>query len=469
MAAKKSDWDREWERYLKQLPPLHWAAWTGDTTEVQAALARGEDVNTPDPQGYSALTGAAAKGHVETVRLLLQSGADPNLGGPSGSTPLMSAATFGLVETVRLLLEYGADVNARGFGGETALLRVSCVHDVTEEERHARIRQTATALIEAGSDVNVANRRGTTPLMHFMRPEYTDVVRLLLARGADVNARDAGGKTVMSQAAAMPGLFADLDDEVVALLLEHGATAVNAAGVPLFARRDAPPAEVWNSYWARTLEDPFMRGLSFVSLHCALIRRCLDELRRRQVRRLLLPGNGCSLLPYALVHLGFEVTVVEISSFANQCVEAVRATPQLLANFLPEYKKKRGGLWVLDSKRSLERVKREAGSGGSLTLVTADILDWETDLPFDALYDDRLTMVLPRERWGEVAAKYRKLLRPDGLCVVETINLSGWDGDMSMRTDFEAAFTSAGFQDSDAQHQQPVKDRPTVSFLHGSG
>src|SRR5947208_1742044 len=120
-------------------------------------------------------------------------------------------------------------------------------------------------------------------------------------------------------------------------------------------------AEDWNAYWTNFLQDSSRRSSHRVGWPADLLTRHLHLLRKRQVRRILLTGNGCSALPYALVHLGFEVTVVDISSVANESLASVQPSAEMISYFLPEHRKEKhaqfGTIWVYDREASLRRVE----------------------------------------------------------------------------------------------------------------
>ena len=220
------------------------------------------------------------------------------------------------------------------------------------------------------------------------------------------------------------------------------------------------PSDDWNLYWTQMLGDASRRRSLQIGFHSFLLMESVIHLRERNVQRVLFAGNGISLLPYAMMHLGFQVTVVDISSVANDAVAAVQPTPELLASFLPEYKQTRdrhmGSVLERDRDASLQRVDREAVPGGSLTLITADIMDWEPKEPLDAIYDDRLTMLLPTSDWPAIARRYYHWLGASGISLLHTINLGGTIGqDVSAtRTPFEDAFTAAGFQQQDLKYRK---------------
>jgi ankyrin repeat protein len=135
--------------------------------------------------------------------------------GARGATLLMHAAALGNVETVRFLIDSGADINAKNDLGATALLWA------------ARDPDKARLLIEHGADVNVQSKQGRTPLMlAALRDGGSDIVALMLAKGAKVNAADGVGDTALLLAAEIGNI------ETMRLLIAKGADvhAINRYG-----------------------------------------------------------------------------------------------------------------------------------------------------------------------------------------------------------------------------------------------
>jgi ankyrin repeat protein len=210
---------------------LQSAAREGHTRIVETLLDSGADVNAND-EDFTPLMLAAKAKYPETVRLLLSRGAQVNQKqAKTGWTALHSAAA-GVSNTerdpngeiVRLLLEKGAEVDARSryinnAGGWTPLL-------VAIREKHPK---AALLLMEAGADVNaqieylIQGRGSRTAIMLAAEERLSDVVPALLAKGADVNARNSLGATNLIVAADEGNL------EIVQILLANGAE-VNAAG-----------------------------------------------------------------------------------------------------------------------------------------------------------------------------------------------------------------------------------------------
>jgi uncharacterized protein len=103
--------------------PLALAAFFGQRDAVEWLLAHGADVNTvsKNASGYTALTGAVARGDAEIVRLLLKHGANANHRYGPGYSALHEAAASGKIEIANLLLEHGADSSACTAEGKTPL------------------------------------------------------------------------------------------------------------------------------------------------------------------------------------------------------------------------------------------------------------------------------------------------------------------------------------------------------------
>lgn len=167
------------------------ARWNGETTVMIAAGAgsldavrqlvlHGADVNTAEPRGgQTALMWAAAEGHRDVVAGLLEMGAKVNAASRTGFTPLVFAAVKDDIASVRTLLEAGANPDVALLSGAKPII-------VAMQYRHTAV---ALTLLEAGADINVRDRAGNTTLHLAAQVGDIDLVRALVAAGADPNAR----------------------------------------------------------------------------------------------------------------------------------------------------------------------------------------------------------------------------------------------------------------------------------------
>jgi len=94
----------------------------GDVSGVRTDFAAGADVNAKDNvKSQTALTWAAANGHLDCVNALIAALADVNAVDIHGSTSLEWAASLGRLDCVNALIAASADVNAKDNDGKTAL------------------------------------------------------------------------------------------------------------------------------------------------------------------------------------------------------------------------------------------------------------------------------------------------------------------------------------------------------------
>lgn len=198
------------------------AAWHG-AEMTTLLLDHGAEVNSGGKSGWIALVNAAKKNHLDVVRLLLSRGADATAKTEDGRTVLMMAAAKGNRAMVELLLESGADPGAR----------TKCKCRTLTAWYRGDERETLRPVLPEAKPRPFQMCESTT-LMAAARGGNPDVVKLLLDKGADVNAKTAKGYTAL-MAAAKEG-----KPDVVKLLLERGAdpaaqttkgyTALMAAG-----------------------------------------------------------------------------------------------------------------------------------------------------------------------------------------------------------------------------------------------
>ncbi|MDD5326918.1 MAG: ankyrin repeat domain-containing protein [Phycisphaerae bacterium] len=159
------------------------------------------DINTPDKDAQ--LTGAAKSTDANTE-----------------SFALHKAAYEGNLEEVKALIAKGADVNAkwsRDFNytplhfavikGNEGIVKMfddfKEAKDITKNVDYPRLYTDIVSLLLAnGADVNAKNLHGQTPLHMASYHGYLDMTELLIAKGADVNAKDNSGTTPLSIAAS---------------------------------------------------------------------------------------------------------------------------------------------------------------------------------------------------------------------------------------------------------------------------
>jgi ankyrin repeat protein len=243
---------------LGGLTALEFAARQGCVDCVPVLLQAGADINATDPDGITPLLSSIINGHYDVANVLIEKGANPNPADRTGRTPLYSAVDFhtmpqsnrpspkeidnesSSLDVVKALLAKSADVNAqlkqqqpyrtkldRGddtmlTAGTTPLLRAAKAGDI----------EVMKLLLAQGANPKLVTRNGVNPLMaaaglgtkeedttgrRKTQAETIEAIKLCLEAGVDVNTADNRGQTALHGAA-----FQGYDD-VVKFLASHGA------------------------------------------------------------------------------------------------------------------------------------------------------------------------------------------------------------------------------------------------------
>jgi ankyrin repeat protein len=188
------------------------AARLGDAAAVKTLLKTGADVNAAQGDGMTALHWAAQKGDAELVGMLLAAGANvratTRLG---GYTPMHLASQAGQAKVVAALLAAGSAADVKTSTGASAL---------TLAARSGSV-ETATRLVENGAEIDGKEATyGQTALMVAAGLDRAEVVKLLLARGADA--------TLASNVVDLNALTAPVDfDPVSGQIAQAGPPAAN--------------------------------------------------------------------------------------------------------------------------------------------------------------------------------------------------------------------------------------------------
>lgn len=209
---------------------------------MEILLEKGADIRVRNTAyGGTLLHDAALGGHIESVRFIIGKGLGPNERATDGATPLITASKKGNTDAARALLDAGADINAVDKFSRTALhyasekggwelidLLIARGADKTIKDTWGKTydqitgdESSATVIVTPGGkkETGAADPEGNTPLHSASAKGITKEVKLLVSRGADLNARNNAGNTPL-HAAAEKGKIS-----TVRLLLDSGARA----------------------------------------------------------------------------------------------------------------------------------------------------------------------------------------------------------------------------------------------------
>jgi ankyrin repeat protein len=162
--------------------------------------------------------------HLEMITALIEKRADPNARvkdntltrtiftmqwfWEDGATAFVRAGQSSDTELMRLLMKHGADPKARTTLGDDALTAaagIGWVEGVTYERSAKENLEAVRMLLDLGLDPNHANNEGRTALMGAAMKGRSDVVLLLVERGARLETRDKGNRDTDKVASAAAG------------------------------------------------------------------------------------------------------------------------------------------------------------------------------------------------------------------------------------------------------------------------
>jgi uncharacterized protein len=172
---------------------LHWAAQWDDVATADLLLKAHANVDATSVYGVTPLSLACVNGSGVMVTRLLDAGASVNLALPNGETPIMTAARTGKLEAVAALIAHGAKIDAVETGRKQNAMMWAAA------EGHTAVVKT---LIELGGDVHATSSSGFTPLLFAAQRGDLETSKLLLSAGASVNEAAANGMTALVLAVA---------------------------------------------------------------------------------------------------------------------------------------------------------------------------------------------------------------------------------------------------------------------------
>ncbi|XP_075385037.1 protein phosphatase 1 regulatory subunit 12B isoform X2 [Tenrec ecaudatus] len=191
---------------------------SGDTDEVKKLLARGADINTVNVDGLTALHQACIDENLDMVKFLVENRANVNQQDNEGWTPLHAAASCGYLNLAEYFISHGASVSIVNSEGEVPsdLAEEPAMKDLLLEqvkkqgadleqarkEEEQQMLQDARQWLNSGKIEDVRQARSGATALHVAAAKgYSEVLRLLIQAGYELNVQDHDGWTPLHAAA----------------------------------------------------------------------------------------------------------------------------------------------------------------------------------------------------------------------------------------------------------------------------
>jgi ankyrin repeat protein len=193
---------------------------------VEYLLKHGAQLKVTGRVKQTPLQLAAYIGYADVAKVLLDNKADIDERGPWGETALHWAAVRGNTDIAGLLLERGANVNIQTSGATIDLNFIPSDETIDTIENELRWFRTCEEMenakklgigLQVMGPIKLAFAKGDTPIHAAAYWNHPDIVKMLIAKGADVNKTNGLGETALHYAAVCRYL------DVAQILLDSGA------------------------------------------------------------------------------------------------------------------------------------------------------------------------------------------------------------------------------------------------------
>lgn len=316
LIREKADLEAQSERTKDT--PLSLACSGGRYEVVELLLKSGANKEHRNVSDYTPLSLAASGGYVNIIKLLLNQGAEINsrTGSKLGISPLMLAAMNGHTTAVRLLLDMGSDINAQIETNRNTALTLACF-----QGRH----EVVSLLLDRKANVEHRAKTGLTPLMEAASGGYIEVGRVLLDKGADVNAAPVPSSrdTALTIAADKGHL------KFVELLLSR-----NAAVEVKNKKGNSPLWLAANGGHLNVIEVLYNAGADIDSQDNRKVSCLMAAFRKGHIKVIKWMVNHVSQFPSDQEMTRFISTIIndkDITDKCNECVKIIRAAKETQA------------------------------------------------------------------------------------------------------------------------------------------
>ena len=204
-------------RYLiaGAMTPLLYAARDGRIESAKVLLAAGAEIEHADANGVTPLLMAITNNHVDMARYLIDQGANVKAVDWYGRTPLWAVIELRNMDVDSSTFENGVDR-----GPALELIKVLLDKGVDVNARTKEVPPIRRQMLHVTGDLSWVDFTGQTPFLRASLAADLEVMRLLLAHGADPKMTAYAGTTALMAAAGVNWVVDQTTDEGAAARLE---------------------------------------------------------------------------------------------------------------------------------------------------------------------------------------------------------------------------------------------------------
>lgn len=187
---------------------------------IKFLINKGANLNAKGKDGTTSLNWALKYSYMANIaKLLINNGADVNTIDEFGNLALINAAKIGDFEIAKSIIDKNADINLAlletiNYMNRNIKYKYSLNGNIQLKDRLFRLIEL---LIENGADLNACDEKGHTVLMHAISFGDRGIVKYLINQGANVNSKSKNGGTVLAIA------LLNGDKGIKRILLDNGA------------------------------------------------------------------------------------------------------------------------------------------------------------------------------------------------------------------------------------------------------
>jgi len=197
------------------MTPLLYAARDGRIESAKVLLAAGAEIEHTDANGITPLLMAITNNHVDMARFLIDRGANVKVVDWYGRTPLWASIELRNMDVDSSTFENGVDR-----APVLDLIKVLLDKDVDVNARTKEVPPIRRQMMRVTGDLSWVDFTGQTPFLRAALAADLEVMRLLLAHGADPKITAYGGTTALMAAAGVNWVVDQTSDDGPAARLE---------------------------------------------------------------------------------------------------------------------------------------------------------------------------------------------------------------------------------------------------------